>query len=459
MKKQVIETIRKYEMISLGETVVLAVSGGVDSMVLMHLFAEFAKDFELTLVVAHLDHQRRAHSALDAKLIRQVAKNSGFAFELDTLPKQGEAGNFHAYARSYRYGFLKQVAKDYQATKVATAHHAEDHLETVIDHLLKTDVPAGLIGIRPVGTVEGVCVIRPFIEIKKQDLYEYAQTFHVDFHEDESNASDEYLRNRIRQKIVPPMRQEREDVFRHVRNLSDNIRGDESYFDQQIDELMKAVRKDQDGYKLSFSWLQGLHASLRRRLVVRLMPWISRGARLGLAEFFASGAASGTVDVGCGTVVKKSYDQILIVTVDVKESLSLSQPRYELELLVNAVNELPNGQKVVVNQGKISANQGFNKKNEKKEAQGTYLCYNDIRMPLMVRNRRAGDKIQLVSGQGHAKVKKMMIDAKIPIDERQIWPIVVDADDLVLWIPRLAYSPVCLDKPSSSKDLWLEIYE
>ena len=448
MKIKVIETIGKYDMISLGETVVLAVSGGVDSMVLMHLFAELAKDFDLTLVIAHLDHQRRANSALDAQLVRQVVEKYGFIFEQDVLPKQVGAGNFHAYAREYRYEFLKRVAKLYGATKIATAHHANDHLETVIDRMMKSDVPAGLIGIQPLGTVAGACVIRPLIEVEKDDIYKYASDFNVAFNEDASNSSDAYLRNRIRQRIIPPLHNERADVFIHVRNLSDNLHLDEHYFASQVDDLLKDVRVMEFGYELSFSWFEAVHASLQRRLVRRLIPTISKGAILGLAEFLGSGAVSGTYDVGCGTVVQKSYDKILIVNTKFKDD----RRAYELELVVNAVTKLPDGRK-------IALNQGFNEKCEKKEARETYLCYNGIRMPLKVRSRQAGDRIQLVNGRGRALVKKIMIDAKIPIYERESWPIVVDADGKLVWIPGLKKSPVCLEKPNSNEDLWLQIYE
>ena len=448
MKAKVIETIRKYDMISLGETVVLAVSGGVDSMVLMHIFAKLAKDFELTLIVAHLDHQRRADSALDSELVCRVAKLNGFIFEQDVLPKQGKAGNFQAYARAYRYDFFKRIAKKYGATKVATAHHTNDHLETIIDRMMSSETSASLIGIQPVGVVDEMTVIRPLIEMEKDDIYKYAKDFSVDFREDASNSSDAYLRNRIRKKIVPPMKHERADIFIHARNLSDNLQLDESYFNSKVDELMKEVKVSQAGYELSFSWLQALHASLRRRLLLRLIPTISKGAMLSLAEFLDRGTASGIYDVGCRTVVKKSYDKVLIVSSGFKDF----QLGYEVELVVNAVNKLPDGRKIVVKQG-------FNEKSEKNEAQGTYLCYNGIRMPLMVRSRRSGDLIQLVNRHGRAKVKKIMIDAKIPVDERENWPIVVDADGKLVWIPGLKKSPACLAKPNSSKDLWLQIYE
>ena len=448
MKAQVINTIQKYDMLSQGETIVLAVSGGVDSMVLLHLFATLAKDFELTLIIAHLNHARRAESALDCELVRQVARQNSFVFEQDILPKQSKTGNFHAYAREYRYDFFKRVAHHYDATKIVTAHHANDHLETVIDHMMKSDRPASLIGIQPTGIVAGMPVVRPFIQMTKDELYAYAKKFAVSFREDASNTSDAYSRNRIRHRIVPLITKEREDVLKHIRILSDNLQLDEAYFNDQVDELLKNVQTSETGYQLSLSWLLTLHPSLQRRLIMRLIPLISKGAMLGLVEFLERVATSGTFDVGYGMVVQKSYDKVLILTSNLKEN----RLEYELELQIFVTNELPDGRK-------IALNQGFNEKNSKNEAQGTYLCYNSIRMPLKVRNRRSGDRIQLINKQGHAKVKKLMIDAKIPVDEREHWPMVVDADDQLIWIPGLKKSPVCLKKPNSSKDLWLEIYE
>ena len=456
MKLQVLETIKKYQLISRGEILVLAVSGGVDSMVLLDLFVGFANDFDLTLIVAHLDHAKRSDSMLDASLVRQVAKKCQLVFEEKILPESNKVGNFHAYAREVRYDFFNEVALQHGACKIVTAHHADDHLETLIDHLMKTDVPAGLIGIRPVGDVAGMSVVRPLIGVRKQEIYDYAREFSVEFREDISNASDDYLRNRIRRHIVPLLLEERPDILRHVRNLSDQISADEIYFNQQVDGLLESVAKKGDGYEFSLSWLQQLAISLQRRLLIRLIPGISKGALNELKVFLNNGAPSGVCHVGCGKVVRKSYDIIVVMTAKSSGELVTD---FQMKLVLNGENLLPDGRKMILQQKKIFEKQIFDEKNEKNEAQGTYLCYNNIRMPLMVRSRRLGDEIQLINKQGHATVKKIMIDAKVPIDKRNHWPIVVDADEKIIWIPGLKKSPVCLKKPNSSKDLWLEIYE
>ena len=448
MEQQVLKTIHKYEMLSQGATVVLAVSGGVDSMVMMDIFKKIKKTFDLTLIVAHLDHAKRETSRLDAQLVEEIAHASGILFEQDTLPLQKEKSNFHDYARKYRYEFFKRVAKIHGATLIATAHHANDQLETVLAKLMKTDVPEGLTGIWPKGMVQEMAVIRPLIDLEKSQLYDYATQHQVPYREDESNTADDYLRNRIRKEITPTILKERPDVLMHVGNLTDHLRMDKDYFDQQINELMKNVQENDQRYTFSHPWFKNVHQSLGRRLITRLIPGISKGALGEVLAFLENTDINGICDVGCGMKVVKSYDQIAIMA---KENHDEKQG-YRLELAINGENLLPDGRKILLFQG-------INEKIAKNEAQGTYLCYNSVRMPLTVRSRNAGDRIKLMHQLGHQTVKKIMIDKKVIQDARKTWPIIVDANEQLVWIPGLKKSPVCLKEPNSNKDLWLEIYE
>ena len=447
MKEQVIETITKYAMISQGETIVLAVSGGIDSMCLLHLFDDLKKVFGLTLVVAHLDHAKRTDSELDARLVLEYCNSNDYIFEKETLPEQEKAGNFQSYARDFRYDFFKRIASRYNGSKIVTAHHADDHLETVVASLMKSEKPSSLVGIKPIGIVNGIEVIRPLIEVTKAQILLYASKYCVNYNEDSSNLTDFYFRNRIRHHITPLMVKERFDVTAHARNLSDNLLLDEEYFEQQLMEILSNIKIIDNGYEFSNSWFKTLHPSLKRRLVTKLIPSISRGAIQGMNRFLSNNSPSGECCVGFGTVVKKSYDKVLMVDASFDEKTR----EFEFELPVNSVIELPDGKKIKLFIG--------NDKNfEKSKTQSTFLCYNSICMPLSVRSRRAGDKIQLVNGNGSASVKKIMIDAKVPIDERATWPIVVDAKDKLVWIPMLKKSPMCIDKPNSDKDLWLQIF-
>jgi len=438
MNEKVLATIEKYEMLSQSETVALAVSGGIDSMVMLYLFESLSKIYDLTVIVVHLNHAVRADAALDLKLVQQVATDMGFVFEQDELPPMGNIGNFHAYAREWRYQFFKEVADRHGATKVATGHHADDHLETMIDRMMRTANPASLIGIRPVSVVAGLAVIRPLIDLSKAEIESFAQAYTVAFREDSSNSSTAYLRNRVRQQIIPLLKEERPDVVYHVRNLAINLSHDEQFFEEQIVKLMTQVAVTEVGYQLDFQWLATLQPSLRRRLITKMIPHISQGAFNDLTDWLGMERPNSQLDVGGGTVVKKAYNVLLI---ECFSSTKTTAKNYERELLIGDEVLLPDGRMLILR--KNCAKRGTN---------GTFLCYNSFCSPLRVRNRRAGDRI------GSVKVKKLMIDAKIPIDARDSWPVIVDANDVVIWIPGLKKSAACL-ATESDEDLWIEILE
>jgi len=438
MRDKVLATIQKYEMLRQGETIVLAISGGVDSMVMLHLFGEFAKIFDLTVIVAHLNHAVRADAALDLELVQRVATARGFVFEQDILPAMGDVGNFHAYAREYRYKFFQRIAKKYGATKVATGHHADDHLETMVAHMMRTANPASFVGIRPVSEVAGLAVVRPLIDCSKAEIDEFVRAHAVAFREDSSNASDVYLRNRIRHQIIPLLKDERSDVIYHVRELAENLHNDAQYFDEQIDQLMDQLIVTEDGYQLDIRWLQALHPSLRRRLITRMIPHISQGAIHDLTDWLGTNLPNSQLDVGGGMVAKKVYHTMVIA-----DNLNLRNTTtdYDLEVPIDGEVMIPDRRKVVLRQ-----------KVKKRGSNGTFLCYNSLCAPLRVRNRRAGDKI------GSVKVKKLMIDAKIPRDARDSWPLIVDANDVVIWVPGLRKSTACLPERRSENDLWIELF-
>ncbi|MCL2559516.1 MAG: tRNA lysidine(34) synthetase TilS [Turicibacter sp.] len=449
MKNKVMSTIQKYNMMTdhhtIVHTIVVATSGGVDSMVLLHLLNELKEQLNVTLVVAHMDHGKREDSVKDAQLVRATAAAYGLPYEEAALPKQTEAGNFQAYAREQRYLFFEDVANRYETKVVATAHHANDHLETILSRLMRgTTASASLSGVQPYGFVGNLRVIRPLIERSKEELYAYACEVGVRWREDVTNQEDVYTRNRIRHHVVPAMLDESPEVLDHVRYLSDMAIADEVYFLKQMAPLIiDHVERPEGAFKMSLSWLRSLDSSLRWRLLQRLCPRISRGALMDLLAFVDQDHASAKLDVGAGRVAKKNYDDFYVLRKQVEPVGD-----YEFELAMDEPVILPTGEKVIVFDRECE-------KVKKKEAQVTYLCYNKKSLPLKVRNRRAGDRIQLMNQAGHAKVSRVMIDAKVPIDQRDAWPVIVDAEDVVLWVPGLKKSPFCKEEADASEGVWI----
>ena len=129
MKQVILKTIKKYNLFEQKDSIVVAVSGGADSMALLHFLLQIKKRYDLHLIIAHVNHKKRANSDLDEELVQTISKYYGLSYEVYHLPNQERYDNFHEYARRERYRFFKQVADKYHATHLATAHHADDHLE------------------------------------------------------------------------------------------------------------------------------------------------------------------------------------------------------------------------------------------------------------------------------------------------------------------------------------------
>jgi len=450
-------TIKKYEMLCQGETIVLAISGGIDSMVLLHIFNNLKDSFGLRLVIAHVDHAKRAESKLDRQLIQRVAKTLSIPFELATLPPQTTGENFHHYAHNFRYDFFETVAKKYQATTIATAHHANDHLETVIGSMLKSGNSSAIQGILPKSQLNNLNVIRPLINLQKSDIINYADKYQISYLEDASNNSQIYTRNRIRKNIIPTLLNESPTIIENARKLSDDLKEDEGYFDYVVQNIMNEwkipinsfdLKAETFDIKLSVENLVNLHFSIRKRLFKKMFPSLSARSLDLLNEKLQKDEPSWKLDIGEGILASKSYDVFGLE----RHSLSYNEEDFDFILELDKEIRLPDGRKMKLMRTNI-------KKNEFNGTQNTYLCYNMLCMPIRVRGRIDGDKIALKNDLGHYRVKKLMIDKKIPIYQRASWPIVEDACGKIIWIPGLKTSSVCLNEPNSSEDLWLEIYE
>ncbi|MDE5977062.1 MAG: tRNA lysidine(34) synthetase TilS [Turicibacter sp.] len=436
MQKVILETIKKYNLFEKNISIIVAVSGGADSMALLHFMKGYAKKKQLQLIVAHVNHKKRENSELDEVLVEQVARNYNLPYEVYYLPKAENIENFHAYAREKRYEFFKSVAQDYQASCLVTAHHADDHLETQIHRFLYQNSPSGLIGIEPLTVNDGLKIVRPLIEVTKQKIYEYCINEEILFREDESNESNIYTRNRIRKYIVSELVKESPTIYEHARMISEQLREDEAYFSEQVDQLMSHVFLSKGTLEVSRSFFQTLHPSLMRRLIKRI-----------LQSFTFKDIQ--TIHIETIQELIKNPKPNLMMTLPHQISCIIAYDRvqftilpvldyeYERVLSFNKQTFLPDGSVIEMSKNKVD------EKTENSCINKVHLCYNEIELPLKVRTRKPGDRIQLMHNYGSKKVKEIMIEQKIPRLLRDSWPIVTDANDQIIWIPLLKKSAYC----------------
>lgn len=436
MQKVILETIKKYNLFEKNKSVIVAVSGGADSMALLHFMNHFATNHQLRLVVAHVNHKKRENSELDEILVEQVARMYNLPYEVYYLPKDDQIENFHEYARNKRYEFFKSVATNYQADYLVTAHHADDHLETQIHRLLYQNSSSGLIGIEPVTINNDLKIVRPLIAVTKQEVYNYCERERILFREDESNESDVYTRNRIRKYIVPRLVEESPSIYEHSRMISEQLSEDEAYFSEQINQLMNFVSQSEGCCIVSRSFVQNLPPSLIRRLIKRILQQFTlkdiQTIHIEQIHMLIKNRKPNlrlTLPHQISCII--AYDVVKFSTIPIMET------DYEMVLPLDTKTVLPTNSTIDVRENKVD------EKTEKSCINKVHLCYNEIELPLKVRTRRPGDRIQLMNGYGSKKVKEIMIESKIPKFLRDTWPIITDSNDQIIWVPLLKKSALC----------------
>ncbi len=261
--------IRQQQMIPPGSRLLLAVSGGTDSLVLMHLFSRLGPGFGLSLHVASLDHGLRgADGAADAAFVREQAEQLGLQVTLGTA--EGLRGE--ADARRARYDFLAATAEATGTQYVAVAHHADDQAETVLLNLLRGSGLRGLAAMRLSAPLPGhpqLTLLRPFLGVSRSELQDWCCAQGLEPRQDASNRDLRLRRNRLRHETLPALRDFNSNADHALLRLADNAAQDYDYIQQQLAAATEnALRCSPQRIRLTRSTFDDLHPALQRHFVL-----------------------------------------------------------------------------------------------------------------------------------------------------------------------------------------------
>src|SRR5579872_714489 len=243
LQMRVLATVERHSMIRAGERIGVAVSGGADSVALLRLLAELRTQLGIQLLVLHFHHQLRgAEADEDESFVAQLARELGIDFVADRADVAGEARrngwNLEDAGRRLRYQFFNSVISLRALNRVAVAHTANDQAETVLAHLLRGTGLSGLAGIYPVAG----SIIRPLLEIGREELREYLLTLKQPWREDATNLDTSRTRARIRHKLLPLLQQEFEPAtVTHLARMAGLAREDEMFWRALEDERFAAL--------------------------------------------------------------------------------------------------------------------------------------------------------------------------------------------------------------------------
>lgn len=257
------------------DNVCVAVSGGVDSMVLLHILKEnFPK---LNLSILHVNHGLRKESVKEEKFLRKYAEELGYPIytktvDVPTRMKESKI-SLEMAARELRYEFFEEMMVKLDSSYLFLGHHADDLLETMLMREVSGSSNEGLIAIRYLTDKVNYSIVRPLLPLDKSDLYDYAEEHNLMFFEDESNKDNSILRNRYRNKIIPMLKEENPNLTKIFASRSAQLAEDEDFFNEYVEEFKAYYVEDffNKGYQISLVMFEGLRPSVRRRVLKSIL--------------------------------------------------------------------------------------------------------------------------------------------------------------------------------------------
>jgi tRNA(Ile)-lysidine synthase len=447
-----------------GDVVVVAVSGGPDSVALLHVLFALTASFNWKLVVAHVNHQfRGAESDAEATFVMELAKELSLPCEIGVIDVpayiEETSLNGQAAAREKRYEFLHRVASDYGAQRIAFAHHADDQAETVMMRILRGTGPSGLVGMPERRREKKVELIRPFLRIYKADIVNYCAQHNITYCKDSSNELRKYFRNQIRLDVMPMLKQYNEHLPESLNRLTDMMRAEDDYLAGETEQVLRRIVSFQEATcRLKRSDFGGLHVALQRRLIKLILNCLCLGMdRLefnrieSIRELILQDQVSNQVlQVNDALYIVREYEAIQFQTF----APSPKPYAYAIGSDTDVLNLPEIEAKLFCSWMPVSS---LETAALLSSATDVFLDLDQLQLPLVLRSRRSGDRLEPYGLNGSKKVKDMFIDAKMPLSRREVIPLLVDASGQILWIAGFRRSKHALVGPDTERVLHLKL--
>jgi tRNA(Ile)-lysidine synthase len=431
---------------------VVAVSGGADSLALLHLLWALQAQLNFQIHVATFDHGWRGEqSAADAAYVAALAQQWGLAVTVGQNPTPIQSSGLEAAARRARYSFLAAVAQQVGASTVAVAHHADDQAETVLMRLIRGTGLHGLGGMRQIAPLPGnthLRLIRPLLRVSRAEVEAYCTTHGIIPRHDPTNDDTDYLRNKLRHDTLPLLRQFNSNINTALATLAETAAAEDDYLQAQTEGFILAqVSVQVERVAIPRGSFRALHLALQRRVLRALVAQLVVGeAELPFERVEAARVASHHGQVGSriefpgGVWLRLDYDRLWIERASAPPPIALDPTVGEIVLELGVPMNLQGGTLLLTQQPTTDS----------------------VPVPISVgaqvtlRPRRAGDQLQpLGMGGHHVKLKEWLIDHKVPQSWRDWLPLVcVDGKIVAVILPgRVALT----ERPPHERTLYLQI--
>ena len=425
------QTIERFHMLTPGDHVLIGVSGGPDSVALLHWLYQQKEKYKIQLYVVHVNHQLREEAAEEAAYVKNLASSMGlpfrlFSVEVRTIAKEN-GWSLEQAGHEERFSCFRKMMQEWSITKLALGHHRDDRTESVVMHLLQGCGLDGLVAMPP----RDGFLIRPLAEIGKQDLIRYCKKNALRYYVDATNLEADCLRNWVRLKLLPQLQQKNPRIGEAILHLQDSCQAELEYIQQQVEQLWERYgQKKATAVQFPAQVLREQPVALQRRVFRTMYMELTGSQNLTfdqverIRQIMLQKNGTQRYSLAGGVFFIRQYDWLFLrkenntvveeaycYTWDTQETFYLSEK--------NAVFKV-------------------NWKMEEAKTKDAFLCVavdaDCIESSLVIRCRKAGDRVQPLGMVGHKTLKKFFIDQKVPADLRGTLPIVVSGSEIV-WIP------------------------
>ncbi len=404
-----------------GDCVVVATSGGPDSMALLHLVLSLRDELGLDVVCAHVNHKLRLESDDEESMVMNFCDSNGLSCEVFTIDGYNN-GNVECDARNQRYAFFERIVNKCKAGWLLTAHHGDDLMETILMRLTRGSSFLGYAGFREITCKDGYKIMRPLIFYTKDFILDYVLKNNIPYAVDETNLSDDYTRNRIRNHVLPLLKRENKNVHRKFYDFSLSLFMNGEYISKQVNKYMDLVYVDgvlrvSSFLKLDKAIQVGIMNSILDLVYGDDITLINRKHTTQIFDILNSSVSNKRISLPLGKEARRSYDSFVI-----RDKVLNNDYRFVFDDYL-----------------KLASGHFLERVSSSSDTSNyvTRISSSEVSLPLYVRNRRKGDVICVKGLKGSKKLKDVFIDSKVPLALRDVIPVVVDSKDEIIWLPGI----------------------
>jgi len=408
------------------DVIVVACSGGPDSMCLLSVLNFFKKPLNLKIICTHVNHGLRKESNDEAEFVKEYCNQNNLVFEYMIVDKYKNNKFSEQEGRSKRYHFFEEIISKYNAKYLMTAHHGDDLIETILMRIVRGSNLKGYSGISKILENPKYKIVRPLLNLNKDMILKYLDKNNISYVIDESNADEKYTRNRFRKHLLPELKKEDDLVHLKFLKYSEELEATQKYINRTINLVIKSIYVEN---YIVINKLLEQDEYLQEKIVEYIIEDIQKREIFNISDNqfdnimeLIRGTGNKEINLADGFIAQKSFNK----------------------LYIEKTNNHKNDQyKVILDKDITILNKYKFEKLENTEEKSNYvikLNSKEISLPLVVRSKEIGDKMKTKNLFGTKKLKDIFIESKIDITKRAEYPVVTDSNNTIIWVPGLKKS-------------------